>query len=66
MWKKDGNDIALSGLSPHLFVLSPWNRTITLLNVDVMHTGVYECEVFMRESGTSKIAAAANVTIIGK
>ncbi|KAG8182396.1 hypothetical protein JTE90_018287, partial [Oedothorax gibbosus] len=61
IWKKDGQEIALSGLSHHL---SYWNRTLTLLNVATMHAGMYECEVSMSEDRETKVTAAANVTVI--
>ncbi|GIY32798.1 protein sidekick [Caerostris extrusa] len=61
IWKKDGQEIALSGLS-HL--LSFWNRTITLLNVGTMHAGIYECVVSMKEDETTQVKASANVTVI--
>lgn len=63
IWKKDGQELALSGLS-HL--LSYWNRTLTLLNVATMHAGMYECEVSMHEDRETKVTASANVTVIGK
>lgn len=66
LWKKDGVDISASGLSPHLYMLSPWNRTITLLNVGPVHGGLYECEVFARNIDSVRVSAAAEVTIIGK
>ncbi|XP_015923362.1 protein sidekick isoform X2 [Parasteatoda tepidariorum] len=61
VWKKDGLDLALTGLS-HL--LSYWNRTVTLLNVGVIHSGIYECEVSMKESSEIKVKASANVSVI--
>ncbi|GFS86545.1 protein sidekick [Nephila pilipes] len=61
IWKKDGQEMALSGLS-HL--LSYWNRTITLLNVATMHAGIYECVVTMKEDESIQVKASANVSVI--
>lgn len=66
LWKKDGQDIAASGLSPHLFMLSPWNRTITFINVSPLHAGTYECDVFMHNVESTKVSAKAEVSIIGE
>ncbi|KAF8795300.1 Protein sidekick like protein [Argiope bruennichi] len=61
IWKKDGQEVARSGLS-HL--LSFWNRTITLLNVGTMHAGIYECIVSMKEDELTEVKASANVSVI--
>ncbi|XP_054706957.1 protein sidekick-like [Uloborus diversus] len=60
-WKKDGQDLAMSSIS-HL--LSPWNRSVTLLSVGPMHSGIYECEVNMLGRASPVVKASANVTVI--
>ncbi|XP_067118957.1 protein sidekick [Centruroides vittatus] len=45
IWKKDGRDIHLTGLS---YILSPWNRSLTLTNIGTPHEGVYECQIYHR------------------
>ncbi|KAG8231180.1 hypothetical protein J437_LFUL007940, partial [Ladona fulva] len=44
----------------------PWNRTLSLLSVGLVHHGHYSCQVRLRSGGHPTAIASAYVNIIGK
>ncbi|XP_050099535.1 protein sidekick isoform X2 [Anopheles aquasalis] len=61
VWLKDGIPIENTGI---LFAQTdPWNRTITLLHVNLTHTGEYTCQVRMRTGGHPTVFSMARVTV---
>ncbi|XP_052873091.1 protein sidekick [Anopheles cruzii] len=61
VWLKDGIPIENTGI---LFAQTdPWNRTVTLLHVNLTHTGEYTCQVRMRTGGHPMVFSMAKVTV---
>ncbi|KAK3912682.1 Protein sidekick [Frankliniella fusca] len=61
VWLKDGIPIETSGV---LYGLNnPWNRTLSLLEANMTHTGVYTCAVRLRSGGAETITASARVVV---
>lgn len=63
VWLKDGLPIEQAGV-PFSFN-DLWNRTLSLLQVDFSHAGVYACQVRMRTGGP-RIKREAEIKILGK
>uniref|UniRef100_A0A182RPJ4 Protein sidekick n=1 Tax=Anopheles funestus TaxID=62324 RepID=A0A182RPJ4_ANOFN len=61
IWLKDGILIENTGI--HYTQTDPWNRTITLLHVNLTHTGEYTCQVQMRTGGHPIVFSVAQVTV---
>lgn len=61
LWFKDGIIIENTGIS---YTLNDyWNRSLTLVSVNLTHTGQYECQVTLRTGGFPTVTAAANVVV---
>ncbi|XP_052122730.1 protein sidekick [Frankliniella occidentalis] len=61
LWLKDGIPVENSGV---LYGLNnPWNRTLSLLEANMTHTGVYTCAVRLRSGGAETITASASVVV---
>uniref|UniRef100_A0A182MZU5 Protein sidekick n=1 Tax=Anopheles dirus TaxID=7168 RepID=A0A182MZU5_9DIPT len=61
IWLKDG--LAIENTGVHYTMTDPWNRTITLLHVNLTHTGEYTCQVQMRTGGHPIVFSMAQVTV---
>ncbi|XP_052901229.1 protein sidekick isoform X2 [Anopheles moucheti] len=61
IWLKDGILIENTGI--HYTQTDPWNRTVTLLHVNLTHTGEYTCQVQMRTGGHPIVFSVAQVTV---
>lgn len=61
LWLKDGIPIENSGVLYNLN--NPWNRTLSLLEANMTHTGVYSCAVRLRSGGADTITASASVVV---
>ncbi|XP_050075210.1 protein sidekick [Anopheles maculipalpis] len=61
IWLKDG--IAIENTGIHYTQTDPWNRTITLLHVNLTHTGEYTCQVQMRTGGHPTVSSMAEVIV---
>ncbi|XP_053678622.1 protein sidekick [Anopheles nili] len=61
IWLKDGIPIENTGI--HYTQTNPWNRTVTLLHVNLTHTGEYTCQVQMRTGGHPIVFSMAQVTV---
>ncbi|XP_041766363.1 protein sidekick isoform X3 [Anopheles merus] len=61
IWLKDGIPIENTGI--HYTQTDPWNRTVTLLHVNLTHTGEYTCQVQMRTGGHPIVFSMAQVTV---
>uniref|UniRef100_A0A182PZC8 Protein sidekick n=1 Tax=Anopheles farauti TaxID=69004 RepID=A0A182PZC8_9DIPT len=61
IWLKDRIPIENTGV--HYTMTDPWNRTITLLHVNLTHTGEYTCQVQMRTGGHPTVFSMAQVTV---
>lgn len=61
VWLKDGIPIENSGVLYNLN--NPWNRTLSLLEANMTHTGQYTCAVRLRSGGAETIMASANVVV---
>lgn len=62
LWFKDGISIDNSGI---LYTLNdPWNRTLTLLSVNLTHTGEYSCTVKLRSGGFPTVTSTAVITVL--
>lgn len=61
LWLKDGILIENSGVSYTLDDL--WNRTLTLLDANLTHSGQYTCQVRLRTGGFPTVTSTANVIV---
>lgn len=61
LWMKDGLLIDNSGVQYTLN--DPWNRTLTLLNANLTHTGQYGCEVRLRGGNYESVVSMASITV---
>ncbi|KAK6637522.1 hypothetical protein RUM44_007944 [Polyplax serrata] len=64
LWLKDNILIENSDISHQL--TDPWNRTLSLLSVNLTHTGKYTCQVRLRTGGYPTVSASANVIVLEK
>lgn len=64
LWLKDNILIENSGISYQFN--DPWNKTLSLLSVNLTHTGRYTCQVRLRTGGFPTVSASANVVVLGK
>uniref|UniRef100_A0A182PUC7 Ig-like domain-containing protein n=1 Tax=Anopheles epiroticus TaxID=199890 RepID=A0A182PUC7_9DIPT len=62
LWLKDGIPIENTGI--HYTQTDPWNRTLTLLHVNLTHAGEYTCQVQMRTGGHPTVFSIAQVTVL--
>lgn len=53
-----------AGIPYHLN--DPWNRTLSLYNANLTHTGKYTCNVKLRNSIYPSVEAEAQVTVLGE
>lgn len=64
LWSKDGIMIESAGIS---FTFgSLWNNTLSLLNANLTHTGLYTCQVRLRSGGFPTVNASANIVVLEK
>lgn len=61
---KDGIPIENTGIVYNLN--DPWNRTLSLVNANLTHTGRYTCQARLRSGGFPTVEAEAKVTVLGK
>lgn len=64
IWLKDGIPVENAGISYQLN--DTWNRTLSLYNANLTHTGKYTCNVKLRNSIYPSEEAEAQVTVLGK
>ncbi|KAL1140779.1 hypothetical protein AAG570_000709, partial [Ranatra chinensis] len=62
LWFKDGILIDSTGIG-HTFN-DPWNRTLSLVNANLTHTGQYTCSAHLRTGGFQTVTASANVVVL--
>ncbi|XP_050437025.1 protein sidekick isoform X2 [Adelges cooleyi] len=63
LWFKDG--IPIENTNGIVFAYNdPWNRTLSLINANLMHTGRYTCQVRFRSGGYAPISAEADVFVL--
>lgn len=63
IWLKDGVPIENSGVAFNFNDL--WNRTLSLIQADFSHAGIYTCQVRMKTGGP-KLTKEAKVEILGR
>ncbi|KAL0272261.1 UNVERIFIED_CONTAM: hypothetical protein PYX00_005306 [Menopon gallinae] len=61
LWLKDNILIENSGIAYQFN--DPWNKTLSLLSVNLTHTGKYTCQVRLRTGGYPTVTASANVVV---
>lgn len=61
LWMKDGLLIDNSGIQYTLN--DPWNRTLTLLNANLTHSGQYSCEVRLKSGNYESVVSIATITV---
>lgn len=61
LWMKDGLLIDNSGVQYTLN--DPWNRTLTLLNANLTHTGQYSCEVRLKSGNYESVVSMASISV---
>ena len=62
IWFKDGRPIDEAGIGFSFNDL--WNRTLSLINANFAHEGIYKCQVRMKTGGP-RLTKEAKVTVIG-
>ncbi|XP_075219912.1 sidekick cell adhesion molecule [Lycorma delicatula] len=62
LWMKDGIPLENTGIN-HNFN-DPWNRTLSLLNANLTHTGKYSCQARLRTGGFPTVSADANIVVL--
>lgn len=62
VWLKDSIPVENAGISYQLN--DPWNRTLSLYNANLTHTGKYTCNVKLRNALFPSVEAEAQVTVL--
>ena len=62
IWFKDGRPIEEAGIGFSFNDL--WNRTLSLINANFAHEGIYKCQVRMKTGGP-RLTKEAKITVIG-
>ena len=62
IWFKDGRPIDEAGVA--FIINDSWNRTLSLIQADFAHAGLYKCQVRMKTGGP-RLTKDATVTITG-
>lgn len=63
LWYKDSILIDTAGVE---YTLSDaWNRTLSLVNANLTHTGKYSCQAGLLTGGYPTVEASADVTVLG-
>jgi len=64
VWMKDGVPVDTAGIKTSFNDL--YNRTLSLLKIDVQHAGEYTCHAKLRGSNFPVQSASATIAVIGK
>ncbi|XP_017480193.1 PREDICTED: protein sidekick-like, partial [Rhagoletis zephyria] len=62
LWLKDGIPIESAGVAHTLN--DPWNRSLSLLSVNLTHSGEYTCQVRLRSGGYDTVTVSAKVEVL--
>ncbi|XP_053624713.1 protein sidekick isoform X3 [Plodia interpunctella] len=64
LWFKDGIMVDMAGITFDLN--DQWNRTLSLISVNLTHTGQYTCQARLKSGGFATVTASATVTVYEK